>query len=56
MKKYLVEVNELLSRTITVEAIDEESAINIVKRMYKEGEIVLDSFDFVDTTIDIFEE
>lgn len=56
MKKYFIEINELLSRTILVEAIDEKSAIKIAKGMYKEGEVVLDSQDYLETTIEILEE
>lgn len=45
-KKYRVNVEELLNRVIEVEAEDDEEAENIVRRMYDNGEIVLDASDF----------
>lgn len=45
-KKYKVNVEELLSRVIEVEAKDDEEAENIVRKMYESGEIVLDAEDF----------
>lgn len=45
-KKYKVNVEELLSRVVEVEAKDDEEAEEIVRNMYKTGEIVLDAEDF----------
>ena len=43
--KYLVEVVETLARTIEVEAENEDIAIEVVKEMYRNSEIILDSND-----------
>ena len=53
MKKFKVEVQELLLRIVTVEAIDEDEAYQQVRNMYRNEEIVLDSFDYVDTEIEV---
>lgn len=45
-KKYKVNVEELLSRVVEVEAKDDEEAEEIVRDMYRAGEIVLDAEDF----------
>lgn len=47
MKQYKVKVTEVLQRVITVEASNEEDAINKVQDMYDDCEIVLDADDFV---------
>ena len=46
MKKFDVEVLEILSRIITVEAEDELEARLLVDEMYRGEEIVLDADDF----------
>lgn len=46
MKKYLVQVTEVLQRTISVDAKNEEEAIKIINQAYKNCDIVLDSNDF----------
>ena len=45
----LVEVIETLSRTLTVEAIDEQQALEKVKTLYKNEEIVLGAEDYLTT-------
>lgn len=44
--KYKVNVEELLSRIIEVEADSDEEAEDKVREMYKNEEIVLDTSDF----------
>ena len=44
--KYKVNVEELLSRIIEVEAENEEEAEEKVREMYMSAEIVLDASDF----------
>ena len=44
--KYKVNVEELLSRIVEVEAENEEEAEKKVKEMYMDEEIVLDASDF----------
>ena len=46
MKKYSIEVLEVLSRIVEVEASDEEDAIGRVRQMYRKCEIVLDDSDY----------
>ena len=56
MQKYQVEINENLSRIIEVEAENENDAVSKIKELYKQEKIVLDSNDYLDTEIKIFEE
>ena len=56
MKKYEVEVQEVLSRVVEVEAKNESEAIEKVKEMYKDEDIVLDYEDFFDYEINILRE
>ena len=51
MKKYRIEVTEVLSRLVEIEAESEEDAIETVRRMYKNCDIVLDASDYVETRI-----
>ena len=55
MTTYKLEIQELLSRIIEIEAPSAEEAIDKVKEMYRTEEIVLDSDDYVSTEIDEFE-
>ena len=43
MAKYQVEINEILSRIIGVEAENENDAVSKIKDLYRKEEIVLDS-------------
>ena len=49
MKTFEIEIKETLSRIIEVKAKTENEAFAIVKQMYNDEEIVLDSSDYVDT-------
>jgi len=51
MKKYSIEVLEVLSRIVEVEASDEKEAIEQVRQMYRKCEIVLDDSDYKMTEI-----
>ena len=53
MKKYRIEVTEVLSRIVEIAAKDEESAITTVKAMYRNCDIVLDASDYVLTEISV---
>ncbi len=46
IKEWEVLVEETLSRVVKVKAVDESEAEEIVSKMYKKQEIVLDSEDF----------
>ena len=46
MKKYCIEVLEVLSHVVEVEAANEEAATERVRQMYRKCEIVLDYSDY----------
>ncbi len=56
MKKYSIEVLEILSRIVEVEASDAEEAIEKVKQRYRKCEIVLDDSDYKVTEISVKDE
>ena len=56
MKKYSVEVLEVLSHIVEVEASDDEDAIERVKQMYRKCEIVLDDSDYKVTEFSVKDE
>ena len=49
MKKYSIEVKEVLSRIVEVEAQTEAKAIEMVRQMYLNCAVVLDSSDYETT-------
>ncbi|MBR2203083.1 MAG: DpnD/PcfM family protein [Prevotella sp.] len=53
MKKYKIEVKELLSRIVETEADNEEDAVEMVRQMYRNCDIVLDASDYIDTEISV---
>ncbi len=46
MKTHRIEVIEVLSRTVEVAADDEQQALEAVRRMYRDCDIVLDASDY----------
>ena len=56
MKKYSIEVLEVLSRIVEVEASDEEDAIKQVRQKYRKCEIVLDDSDYKETEFGVKDE
>ena len=46
-KEFTVVVEEVLARSVTVEASNEEEALHLVEEMYRNCDIVLDGDDFV---------
>lgn len=56
MKKYSIEVLEVLSRLVEVEADDEDGAIEQVRQMYRKCKIVLDDSDYKLTEISVKDE
>lgn len=56
MKKYSIEVLEVLSRIVEVEASNDEDAIERVRQMYRKCEIVLDDSDYKVTEISVKDE
>lgn len=53
MNTYIFEITETLQRTVAIEADDDKEAYEIIRRKYKEEDIVLDSSDFVESEIRI---
>lgn len=49
-KIYKVEIEEILSRVVEIEAISEEKAEDKARQLYKQQEIILDSEDFEGNT------
>ena len=56
MKKYSIEVLEVLSRIVEVEASSEEDATEQVRQMYRKCEIVLDDSDYKVTEFSVKDE
>ena len=56
MKKYSIEVLEVLSRIVDVEASDEEDAIKQVRQKYRKCDIVLDDSDYKETEFSVKDE
>ncbi len=54
MKKFDVEITEYLQKTISVEADNEADAVVKVEEDYNKEKIVLDSSDFIDKDIEIY--
>ena len=55
MKKYNVEIEEILNRIVEVKSENENEAYMKVKNMYRKCEIVLTSEDFVDVEISVLD-
>ena len=53
MKKYRIEITETLSRTIEAEAESEAVAVEKVRQMYRNGDIILDASDYIETEISV---
>ena len=53
MTKYRVEITETLSRTIEMEAESVYAAVEKVRQMYQNCEIILDTSDYVETEISV---
>lgn len=55
MKKYNVEIEETLSKIISIESETKEEAISKVEEMYDNEEIVLTADDYIDTEFNVIE-
>ena len=53
MKKYRIEVTEVLSRIVETEAENEDEAVEMVIQMYRNCELVLDASDYIETEISV---
>lgn len=52
-RKFHIEIVETCSRIVEIEAESDEDALIAVKRKYRDGEIILDSNDYLDTDFKI---
>ena len=53
MTKYRIEVTEVLSRIVEAEAENEDDAVEMVRQMYRNCDIVLDASDYIETEISV---
>ena len=53
MTRYRVVITEKLSRTIETDAENEADAVKVVRRMYRNGNIVLDASDYIETKFSV---
>ena len=53
MKKYRIEVTEVLSRIVEMDAENEDDAVEMVKQLYRNCDIVLDASNYVETEISV---
>lgn len=53
LKEYTVEITETLQRQVHIKASSKEDAISKVKRLYKDGEFILDYSDYICTDLKI---
>ena len=53
MTKYRIEVTEVLSRIVEIEAENEDDAIEMMRQMYRNCDLVLDDSDYVETEISV---
>ena len=56
MKKYRIEVTEFLSRIVEIAAEDDKNALQTVKAMYRNCDLVLDASDYVETEFSVKDE
>ena len=53
MRKYSIEVTEVLTRIVEIEAINKTEAIRKAMAMYRNCEIVLDASDYESTKFNV---
>ena len=51
--KFKVEITETLQKVVDVVADNEDTAIDMVRQLYRAEEIILNDSDYVDSEIDI---
>ncbi len=56
MKKYQIEVTEVLCRIVEIAAEDDEDALQTVKAMYRHCDLVLDASDYIITEFRVKDE
>lgn len=53
MTKFRIEVTEVLSRIVETEAENENEAVEMVRQMYRNCDLVLDASDYIETEISV---
>ena len=53
MTKYRIEVTEVLSRIVEMEAETEDDAVEMVRQMYRNCDIILGASDYVETEFSV---
>ena len=51
--KYQIVINELVSRTVDIDAKSAAQAIDEARRMYDSEEVILDASDFFEVTFEV---
>lgn len=54
MTTFTIELTEVLSRLVTIDARNEAEAFAIVEKCYRDGELILTADDFQERTIEAF--
>lgn len=55
MKKYKIQLEEILMREVVVTASSASDAVAKVRAMYDNGDIILDSDDCIDKSFDVIQ-
>jgi len=53
MGKFIVQIDETLTKAVEVEAVNEQDALKIVSDKYYKCEIILDADDYSDTKFSV---
>ena len=53
MTRYRIEVTEMLSRIVEMDAENEDDAVEMVRQMYRNCDLVLDASDYIETEISV---
>jgi hypothetical protein len=51
-----VEIMETLTKIVEIDAANDDEAINIVKKMYRNSEIIMDADDYWETEFAVIED
>lgn len=53
MKSFNVQITETLQRTVTVEALNYNEALTLVRVVWKKSQYVLDADDFIEAAFEV---
>ena len=54
--KFLVNIEEVINQNFEIEAETMEDAVDIAKRAYSTGEIVLENSELISTSVEVYDE